>query len=931
MTEIDSAEWDFRIRRYRQIRDQFKERLPKELSDAAQQRGEGRRELEEILDDFRSSGDLNELKLRIDSWSRGKPRYGFAGPNGAMFLNQLVNDSPADAILDILTRALVLPESDAMAEQLMTDLESHVVEIRAAGSSAAPGRVAGFLSWFWWLHAPEEWPVVWSSARTALEHFGFLRGEQSAWRGYELYREHVRRFGDFAEVEQVLQYVEETGHYGLDASVLDRLEQVKRAPGLDSDRAQYALNKESLEVLKESSKVLARILEPGLAEIFGKSVKRQTANIYWIPSKKYLRGNFKIIWTPNTEMLSPSLALAAEDGTVKIGMYGSSNLKGAKGFSRRTMDLLSGDEPDDLEWIIWGTGGKVYEPSDRPNSSLLGRSFSLDELNTHEQLEDAIFRTAKLLKPAFEKVWANESRIVSANEDPTPISADQELHSLVETFKVETGYPSASDNKDRAAQVEWATMLAPSRLASTPFAELRRIYNGGTYGKPGPQSILNTTLSDEDPVVVDRFLAALNYLLWGLDADFAERIDRVMDEQDLGLRGFKESVIMKFLAVAHPDKFLPVYPFIGEKGKAAMLQLLGRSVPSMSETVGRRNMDATAELKAVVEPLLPGDSWGQSRFLYWLVERAEESDSVLIESNEDIDEPDYLGDAADDLNLPREFLEEVTQLLENQRQVIFYGPPGTGKTFVAQRLVEALVSGDERSMLVQFHPSTSYEDFFEGYRPITSSDDRIAYKLISGPLRIMADRAEADPLHRPHILVIDEINRANLAKVLGELLFLLEYRDKEIRPLYRPEEPFSLPKNLWIIGTMNTADRSIATVDAALRRRFHFVPFIPDDREDNPISGLLARWLDDNSQPSWVADLVDGVNQRLRKELGGDHLLLGPSYFMVNGIDREKLAQIWKYRIEPLVDDLFFGDDKAKDFRFDKIWKQYGPQPDSVL
>ena len=129
---------------------------------------------------------------------------------------------------------------------------------------------------------------------------------------------------------------------------------------------------------------------------------------------------------------------------------------------------------------------------------------------------------------------------------------------------------------------------------------------------------------------------------------------------------------------------------------------------------------------------------------------------------------------------------------------------------------------------------------------------------------------------------------------------------------------------------MNTADRSIATVDAALRRRFHFVPFVPDDRPDNPISKVLRSWLDNNGEPDWVADLVDGVNAMLRKELGGDHLLLGPSYFMKKDLDQAKLREIWRYQIEPLVDDLFFGDDKARKFRFSEVWAQHGPNEEHV-
>ncbi len=98
-------------------------------------------------------------------------------------------------------------------------------------------------------------------------------------------------------------------------------------------------------------------------------------------------------------------------------------------------------------------------------------------------------------------------------------------------------------------------------------------------------------------------------------------------------------------------------------------------------------------------------------------------------------------------------------------------------------------------------------------------------------------------------MIIDEINRANLPKVFGELLFLLEYRAHSVKTLYRPDEGFELPPNLWFIGTMNTADRSIALVDAALRRRFHFVPFFP---HDGPMKGLLRRWLEAHDGPVWV-------------------------------------------------------------------------------
>lgn len=170
-------------------------------------------------------------------------------------------------------------------------------------------------------------------------------------------------------------------------------------------------------------------------------------------------------------------------------------------------------------------------------------------------------------------------------------------------------------------------------------------------------------------------------------------------------------------------------------------------------------------------------------------------------------------------------------------------------------------------------------------------------------------------------MIIDEINRANLPKVLGELLFLLEYRGTPVRTLYRPDEPFALPENLWFIGTMNTADRSIALIDAALRRRFHFVPFFPNLGH---MSKMLDRWLEREEEKPWVGELVRQVNEELELELGGPHLQLGASHFMKPGIDKPSLRRIWKYNIEPFIEDQFFGDpERIEKFRFQAVWERF--------
>ena len=267
---------------------------------------------------------------------------------------------------------------------------------------------------------------------------------------------------------------------------------------------------------------------------------------------------------------------------------------------------------------------------------------------------------------------------------------------------------------------------------------------------------------------------------------------------------------------------------------------------------------------------------------------------------------------AAELYLTADFLEDIRALLEEKRQVIFQGPPGTGKTYVAQKLAAHLAGSGDRVTLVQFHPSYAYEDFVQGYRP-TLEGGQPGFKLTDGPLKRIAERAGNDPDHS-YYLIIDEINRGNLAKVFGELYFLLEYRDSEISLQYSNDK-FSLPENLYIIGTMNTSDRSIALVDLALRRRFYFVEFHPDDE---PIKGLLRRYLSENAPDmEWAADVVERANKKLEADR---HAAVGPSYFMKPDLDEDAVERIWKHSVLPYVEELLFGqNDRLDGFDLDKL------------
>lgn len=275
---------------------------------------------------------------------------------------------------------------------------------------------------------------------------------------------------------------------------------------------------------------------------------------------------------------------------------------------------------------------------------------------------------------------------------------------------------------------------------------------------------------------------------------------------------------------------------------------------------------------------------------------------------------------ADLLVHEKEWLDDVRELLVDERQLVFYGPPGTGKTYLAMKLAEHFGGGPEQVKIVQFHPSYAYEDFFEGFRPVEDDETQeVAFRLTAGPLRELADLASREGnRHVPHFLIIDEINRANLAKVFGELYFLLEYRTRSVRLTYSGDD-FALPPNLFVIGTMNTADRSIALVDAAMRRRFAFVELSP---RTEPTAGLLARWLESEGRDGEPARLLDALNARI----DDPDFAIGPSYLMKPGVYREGgLDRTWRTKILPLLEEHHYGEglDVAARYGLDSLREQH--------
>ena len=255
----------------------------------------------------------------------------------------------------------------------------------------------------------------------------------------------------------------------------------------------------------------------------------------------------------------------------------------------------------------------------------------------------------------------------------------------------------------------------------------------------------------------------------------------------------------------------------------------------------------------------------------------------------------------------------LAALLKHKKNIILQGAPGVGKTFTAQRLAYSLMGekDDSRIEFIQFHQSYSYEDFIMGYRPTEDG----SFKLKDGVFYRFCEKARNDT-NRDYFFIIDEINRGNLSKIFGEMLMLIEAdkRGDKLKLTYQKEddEPFYVPNNVHIIGMMNTADRSLAMIDYALRRRFSFFEMDPgfDSGGFNAYSDTLKKD---------TFDALIGQIKLLNKEIEKDSSLgkgfcVGHSYFCNLTADTctdERLHAVVEYDIIPMLSEYWF-DDKDK-------------------
>ena len=271
-------------------------------------------------------------------------------------------------------------------------------------------------------------------------------------------------------------------------------------------------------------------------------------------------------------------------------------------------------------------------------------------------------------------------------------------------------------------------------------------------------------------------------------------------------------------------------------------------------------------------------------------------------------EPYTHEDFLEEVYMGEDQLERLLRVLEHKKNIILQGAPGVGKTFAAERLAYAMMGEKDHSRitLVQFHQNYTYEDFVMGYKPVETG-----FALKTGIFYQFCQKAANRP-DKPFFFLIDEINRGNLSKIFGELLMAIEadYRGKQVCLAY-DGLPFAVPENLYIIGMMNTADRSLALIDYALRRRFSFFELTPgfDSMGFSAYQAGIGSTVMDA-----LIDQIRALNREIAQDPAlGRGFMIGHSYFCDGDACKssEGLRDIVEYDILPMLEEYWFDNDDS--------------------
>lgn len=298
---------------------------------------------------------------------------------------------------------------------------------------------------------------------------------------------------------------------------------------------------------------------------------------------------------------------------------------------------------------------------------------------------------------------------------------------------------------------------------------------------------------------------------------------------------------------------------------------------------------------------------GEFSFLLDMIRDANPKHQVEIETY-------TIEDFLSEVYITKEQYLALRDLLKKKLNVILQGAPGVGKTFIAKRLAYAIMEQKDETRIefIQFHQNYSYEDFIMGYKPMGEG-----FELVNGIFYKFCMKAANNP-EKPYFFIIDEINRGNMSKIFGELLMLIEkdYRDKKATLAYNGIS-FSVPKNIYLIGMMNTADRSLAMIDYALRRRFSFYEMSPGFESEGFVK--YQKSLDNEIFDDLVSKVIE-LNQEITKDKSlGKGFNIGHSFFCgAKSCSEEWMRQVVEFDIIPMVNEYWF-DDETKVRKWENI------------
>lgn len=436
------------------------------------------------------------------------------------------------------------------------------------------------------------------------------------------------------------------------------------------------------------------------------------------------------------------------------------------------------------------------------------------------------------------------------------------------------------------------------------------IHTGKSSFKHKKKKVEESHLAEEDKMKLIEFIDTIQYKV---------------NEKDYiriraGYKGIFGAAIFKFSKTSDEDarQFLGMcIEIFSEKDVNKMFAIVENSLKNSLKGIGIATVSQILHcLKPTIFPVL-NNAVREMGKLHLQLENPKDitryvANTKIIEKFRDENLPfkNYiiLDQALYELNKNKDIIEKnepntviaSTNQLNMSRNQILYGPPGTGKTYKLIKEYFPLFTdpktGEKRYVFITFHQAYGYEEFIEGIRPIIDEQtQQVRYEIKPGIFKIMVQKAIHNP-EQNFAIFIDEINRGNIAKIFGELITLLE-DDKRLGSLHELQvklpysnENFSIPSNLYIIGTMNTADRSIALIDIALRRRFIFIPVYPDY----------------NAEGLQYKNLLQRLNEKILKENGLDYQI-GHSYFLKRDGDFD-LAEVMNKKIIPLLQEYFYNE-----------------------